>query len=360
MAKKDGRRKSSAPNPDPHPEPLFRSGAHLIRRTEEVDPEHPDAVWNRKIRDRVLASIEEAPYQRQKDRYFVFTEDDERAFSDLLKEAFPTIRFYRDPLDSDQEELATAQREGRTPRLRAADSLADPEVRSFHCWLEPEGWTPRIESHWLRPNRLVIRNLPHLSFTYRNERTPQKNRYSNLTVFRRKTKPLPPLITLYEGNLRAHYRIDDEPYKAFLRKAFNLVTKVASNKLIIVDEITGSTPGPPKPRGEKYWAGYHALAWCKEDLRRVLTRERYRPADEWEWRSKIPREHPDYYSPKEASELLEARFNKEFDAFTEEARERRRQLREEDKVRMSRKGKKNIQVAKKLANAKKPTKKKGG
>lgn len=351
MGKKDGKNKNDGERPDPHPGPLIHSAARAIVPARPEDENDPEVIRKRlATQQRYAEAAQRAKERRKKSRKVVFTEDDERDYSELLLEAFPGIRFVSLDDVSDQKILSAADAVGRPLQLRYFDSLAEHRVYSFFCWLEPEGWEPEIAPDPLTPGKFQVVNLPRLRFSYESDRGILEDGYFFSSSFRVLKKPLPPLWSRDAGAFHARFRIDDEEHQAFVRKAFRLVTKIASNRLFWVDQITGRAMGPPNKRGTDIWAGNHALAWCRENPRHLLC-DNLRPEEEYEERSKIPELHPDYLSSEEGQRRLYIRAEAELQAFYEEVLAHRREM---AKQQMSETAAK---IRSKSAN---PPKKKGG
>ncbi|MEX0922536.1 MAG: hypothetical protein WDZ84_07155 [Rhodovibrionaceae bacterium] len=316
MENKSNKKGKLVVHTNPHPKPLFHMApANVLRKAtlEELEQQERD--------NRAFLALQKWLGKRfWKIREFVFTPEDEQDFSDLLKETFPTIRFLdKDALGQRKHAASGSAQTDREPELRYFDSLADPSESWFLCWLEPEGWQPKIGPTRFAPKARCILNEPPLQFEFHPMHAIQTTAYSTGDQFRRKDKPLPPTWSLPSGYMQAHPRVDDSEYKAFLGKAYRLVTKIATNKLIPTDPLTGWSRKTPKPRGENLWVGHHALAWCLENPRHFLDGS-YRPAEEAEWRCRIPKKHPDYLTIEEAYERMEERFRFEYEKLKEENR----------------------------------------
>lgn len=318
MAKKRDVERNFEVHTNPHPDPLVRDIPNVLRRAT------PEELEERERNVRALVALQKWDGKRfWKNRRIVFALEDVEAFTELLKASFPRIRFLDEKaLGARKHEAFGSVHIARCePKLRYFDSLADPDQKWFLCWLEPEGWKPKIGPTRFAPNARCILNEPPLQFEFRGMRAVLYMNYSTGQAFRRKDKPLPPCWVRPDGELLAHPRVGDTEHKAFLGKVYNLVTKIATNKLVCVDTLTGRALVPPKLRGEKVWVGHHALAWCREHPRHFLAGY-FRPADEAEWRSRLPTELPDYLSEEEAHERFVARVR-----FEQQAR-RKRQLAE--------------------------------
>lgn len=351
MTNEKGTKRNLEVHTNPHPERLFHMmPANVLRKAtpEELEQQERDV--------RARAALQKWLGKRfWKIREFVFTPEDEQAFTDLLKETFPNIRFLdEDALGKRKHEASGEQVAAKEPELRYFDSLADPSNYTFTCWLEPEGWQPKIGPTRFAPKARCILNEPPLQFEFQATRAVQPTAYTTGDRFRQKDKPLPPAWSRPSGRMIARPRVDDAEYKAFLGKAYKLVTKIATNKLIFTDPLTGWSRETPNPRGENLWVGYHALAWCRENPRHFLDGS-YRPAEEAEWRCKIPKNHPDYLTRDEAHERLDERVRFEFEKLKEE----NRKLAEAKGNGTDAKSKKKS-AAKKSSKSKTRPKKKGG
>ena len=350
MAKKREGERNFEVHTNPHPERLFHILPATVLRTLT-----PEEAKKSERELRAFAALQKWRGKRfWKKREFVFTPEDEQAFTDLLKETFPNIRFLdQDALGEGKHQAYGERRSTTEPELRYFDSLADPSNHTFICWLEPKGWQPKIGPTRFAPNSRCILNEPPLQFKFHPARVVHSTAYSYGDTFRQKDKPLPPTWSRPSGRLQANPCLDDTEYKAFLGKAYKLVTKIATNKLIPTDPLTGWSHETPRPRGEPLWAGHHAIAWCRENPRHFLG-STYRPADEAEWRCKIPREHPDYLSFAEASERLVERIRFDIEKQNEEHRKFA-----EAKSGGAR-GKSKKQPARKRPKSANPPKKRGG
>ena len=372
MSKSDSGGKGKRPYPEPRQTPQVHFAAKAVVLAKEVDPNDPEVIKRREEEERQQRRWEEARRRAKQHRYkkrpVVFTEEDEQAYTDLLLAAFPGISIVDHDDLFDQKRLAAAAETGKPPRIRRYRSLADQSCLHFSCWMEPEGWQPVVETTDADPPLYRIANLPRLRFEFLADRGVVTNNYHNATWFREWDTPLPPIWSRDASSLEAFYHVDDEEHRQFLRKAYRLVTKIASNRLFAVDEITGRAKTAPTKSGSKTWVGNHALAWCRENPHHLLW-DNYRPADEYEERRRIPIEHPDYLTPQEARDRFFAWAYKRLEEFDAELRARRKELAEEKRAHDAAKKKaaKNAaarapkkSTAKKSTKSNKPGKKKGG
>ncbi len=369
MTKKHDAGKDAATYPEPRQTPRIYHAAKAIVLAKEEDPNDPEVVKRREDQRRRYEHIaRQKKLYKYKYRLVACTTEDEQAFTDLLKKTFPGICIVSHDDAENQKLLAAALQEGKAPQLQRFDSLADPDCLHFFCWLEPEDWQPIVEAVDSEPPRYRIVNLPRLRFEFLADRGVVKNNYYNVSWFREIGKPLPPIWSLDASSLEARYHIDDREHQDFLRKAYRLITGMASNRLIAVDEVTGRARTAPTKRGGKTWVCTHALAWCREHPGHMVS-GRYRPADEYDSRSKIPETHPDYLTGLEGEQRFIAWLEKRLDEFDAEFFARRKELAEQKKARDTAKKKaaqadtattKNNPAAKTARKTHKPAKKKRG
>lgn len=197
-----------------------------------------------------------------KSRQLVMDREDADAFSRVLLEAYPRIRFV--PFEYWRRWIGG---EGhpwedlKPPHLdlQYFDSLGDPSEWRFRAWVEPKGWQP----DWQGPNEngiWVIKNQPHLQFVFERGMT------------------IPPEHTnLQAGRVWAYFGKDDREYRAFLNRLWRILAKMTTNSLLLVDRETKELRGPTVRCTT--WAGPHAIAWCREDPMRTLDSD-LRPVEE--------------------------------------------------------------------------------
>lgn len=244
--------------------------------------------------------------KRFRRREIVFTSADEQAFSIVLRETFPEMRFLDHVESKVSDYFAANPRRKTMPTLPYVDDLSEVSVGWRTGWLEPEGWKPEFAPIGFNGQRKLA-NPPRCAFRYFDaKRRILTNDYTKLTAFRMKDKPLPQNKVRMPTTIHVAFLPFDEDAKKFAAKVMRAVSKVAVNTLIRVDPITGYSRMPPA-RDRNIWVGYDALAWCRENSRNFVDLN-LRPGDEAEERHKLPKDDPGYYTLKEASERLRASF----------------------------------------------------
>ena len=141
MAKRPDSERNFEVHTNPHPGPLVRDIPNVLRTAtpEELEQIERDV--------RALAALQKWDGKRfWKKRKIVFALEDVEAFTELLKASFPRIRFLNEQALGSRKHAAfgSVHIDRCEPKLRYFDSLADPDQKWFLCWVEPEGWEPKI------------------------------------------------------------------------------------------------------------------------------------------------------------------------------------------------------------------------
>ena len=164
MAKRPDSERNFEVHTNPHPGPLVRDIPNVLRTAtpEELEQIERDV--------RALAALQKWDGKRfWKKRKIVFALEDVEAFTELLKASFPRIRFLNEQALGSRKHAAfgSVHIDRCEPKLRYFDSLADPDQKWFLCWVEPEGWEPKIGPTRFAPNARCIVNEPPLQFDFR-------------------------------------------------------------------------------------------------------------------------------------------------------------------------------------------------
>lgn len=245
------------------------------------------------------------PFHRKIHHCVFMTRDDALAFSGVLRQAFPRIRFLREDHaekffdrvgwiraceEARRAARATPPRLDftRNPREEWPDyfpSLADVLEKNFRVWLEPMNWRPR----WYirkRDDLLVLENAPRLHFTFTRGgfRLPDQRRRIGSDG-----DPIEPLRdlaldpapldrnepVLLEGHrMMGQWRKGEDDEKRFVQQVWRLLDTVATNRLVAIDNHE-LTPIPPDgaaravpyvraARGARSWARFRRqnyLSW---------------------------------------------------------------------------------------------------
>jgi hypothetical protein len=258
------------------------------------------------------------PFRVKVHESVIVTREDAFEFSETLRAAFPRIRFVRQDFANkffDFESWRAASNaskvEGKEParRLdftRSPDnelpdyfpSLADVLETRYMVWVEPPGWKPRWRMR-KRDDLLVLENRPRLHFTFWRggfdcpdyRRKDGLHGDPHLPVRDLDLMPMP--IDRKEPILLSGYRMlggwktGDQEAKAFIAKVWRLLDKIATNRLVSVDNRTFQ-PIPPDGSAmvEPYVrAARGALAWARARRHNYLnwTGHWYKPEAYFRW-----------------------------------------------------------------------------
>ena len=88
----------------------------------------------------------------------------------------------------------------------------------------------------------------------------------------------PPCLS--DGRIPGNWSDDNEEEKAFLRQVWRLLGKLTTNRMQ-VGHVKSGTVYSGDTRGGEYWAGHHALLWCR-GAPRLMLNGLYRPRENWE------------------------------------------------------------------------------
>ncbi len=179
---------------------------------------------------------------------------DEAAFTRVLIEAFPGIKF----IDGQP---------WRNSAVPWRDSINSCEDLLVYGILPEPGWQP------------IVRKGPHGMYSVSR---PRRNFQFNRSIWDW-TLPEganwawdPPILTV--GRILSTYYRDDAEDKFFVNKLFRLLRKVTVNAFRVEFPHLGAVYG--EATGYDYWAGHDALRWCSEAPARMLD-GKFRSHSEW-------------------------------------------------------------------------------
>ncbi len=215
---------------------------------------------------------EPGPPLHMPQRYFIFSPKDEAAYDALLHQAFPGIRYHdwydtRELHKHEPPNLVLYDRISECKRPYV-DVIIDPEYKL--CWQKICGLFD--ESYWKMtdtyPNATIERSRACLE--------------ASVMVINRKTCPLPPRIG--EGLIYFRCLRDEKAQRSLAAKAIRLISKVATNKNVLLVNYPSLEVRWKVETGGHYWFGFDALDWCRQDPERMLGFLAYRgygfrPAD---------------------------------------------------------------------------------
>lgn len=181
-----------------------------------------------------------------------FTPEDDAAFHAALLAEFPGLQvlprsewLYMPPGVSHLYPQAEADL-----KLNYLDRIDDYDrTNQFMCWLEPDGWEPI----WVpvRPGQFTVVNPPPKRFAYISRAKHCARRSDVLT-----------------GQIIGWHRVDDPETRRFLRRVEKVVQSISSNVMDYYHPFSRSPQG--KARQEQFWAGLHALEWCRDHPERWI------------------------------------------------------------------------------------------
>ena len=195
-------------------------------------------------------------------RHFVFSREDAAAFSELLRDAFPDVRFFDAPT---QREIASEN--PTPPELHILRSLADARQPQVDIQFDPH-WKPQ----WKPPgaaNWWVLMAAPW----------PSGEVDLGGGVFQNRDGP-PHMAGGY-----VYFRCEpgNKAHASLASKALRLISKIATNRYQAVRypsyEVIWSLD-----KGGLFWLGHHAIRWARESPDRLLhysshQKIGYRPLD---------------------------------------------------------------------------------
>lgn len=192
--------------------------------------------------------------QTKRGREVMMTMVDEAAFTRVLKEAFPGIRFV----------------DGQVwprPGIPWIDTIDGGQETLVYGFLPDPGWQPKEKEQYRGRYSFA---LPRRSFQFdRSEWDWTLPRGANWAWD-------PPTLTV--GSITSSYYRDDPEDKFFVNKLYRLLRKIMVNAFRVEFPHLGVVYG--EATGYDYWAGHDALRWCSEAPARMLD-GKFRPHSEW-------------------------------------------------------------------------------
>ena len=183
-------------------------------------------------------------------------EVDERLFSLALEEEFERVVFVEG---------------GGLVERPIIPSIADSKAHSVQILFPPPGWVPEVVWDSAVKGKFTLRDWPQLSVRFFRSSwwwggaEPAKWAFS--------------LPTLEHGIVSLNYCPDDPEEKDFQRRVWRVLNRLTTNRMKKWHPASGSVYSADT-RGELYWAGHHALEWCRADQRRMLA-GLFQPRDDW-------------------------------------------------------------------------------
>ncbi len=185
--------------------------------------------------------------QSIKSREVIFTERDEVAFSRILRDRFPTVRFQENARNHSDDILV-------------CNRLQDCPGSRLYIFVPKEDWTPLILNCPPPLSNEFYLHKPRTHFIY------YRGHWSWLPPNRKWACEMPNLTAGHvEG---AYYREGDNETRLFLNTVWRLITKISV--------CIGSR-----------WCGYDALRHAQERPRRMLD-GCIRPAEDWRFPEDCP------------------------------------------------------------------------
>ena len=204
-------------------------------------------------------------------RYFVLTPVDEAAYSKLLVEAFPRMRFFDEP---------PSAYEGPTPpEITLHESLSACARHYVLAIFEPDWapcWSNRSKSGWWS-----IRNLPYPDVVI--ERGGQIFPWQPKASLKSVEGPEPQRIQGGRIYFRCHK--GDKAELAIAGKALRLLGKVATNKRQMRVRYPSLEVVGYDEKNSHLWMGHDAIRWLRENPERMadfnaFLKIGYRPMDD--------------------------------------------------------------------------------
>jgi len=186
---------------------------------------------------------------------------DDALLSLALRDAYPTAVFHPN---------GTALTE---PHLELYRTVAECESIVVTAFMPEPGWQPEFEKYKNNPQWYVIRNPPRRYLHYSRTRWFWGSWQPAHWSF--------DLPTPEFGTISTNYDPADTEQRAFVNKVWNILSKLATNKVksgidrdrVILSENLG---------GGDIWVGHHMLKWCAAGSRRMVAGSRL-PCDDWKF-----------------------------------------------------------------------------